>query len=159
MSYRIREATSSDLPRIIDLAVDMVLFSISPLRDFDAEAVRQYRRTDLRALEEVMGSDQTSVLVADDENDGRLLGHVIVATRNQESSSGTAQAWVFDLSVRPDHWGTGLAQALMARAEIFARSLGMTHIGLGVTLSNERALRFYQRLGYQEERVQMVKRL
>jgi GNAT superfamily N-acetyltransferase len=157
LSYSIRKATLEDLPAVIDLAVDMVLFSISPLRDFRSDAVRRYRRADLQALEEVMCSDQASVLIA--EQDGKLIGHVIVATRSQESSSGTSQAWVFDLSVRPDHWGTGLSQALMARAEAFGRELGMSHIGLGVTLSNERALRFYQRLGYQEERVQMVKRL
>ncbi len=47
----------------------------------------------------------------------------------------------------------------MGRAEDFARSLGLDWIGLGVTQANQRALSFYQEIGYGIERVQMVKRL
>jgi ribosomal protein S18 acetylase RimI-like enzyme len=153
----IRRALPADLPTVIELAVDMVLFSVSPYRDIDPDQIRAYRRTDLMALDDIMTSELAAIFVAEDEV--QVIGHVIVASRSQESSSGSSQAWIFDLCVRPDYWGRGASQKLMAAAENFSRELGMSHIGLGVTLSNQRALQFYRRLGYQEERIQMVKRL
>ena len=48
----------------------------------------------------------------------------------------------------PQRWGRGIGSALMATAEQATKARQCTGIGLGVEVDNERALRFYERLGY-----------
>jgi len=153
----IRRAQTRDIDAIIDLATDMVLHSVSPFRSVGAEQVRHYRREDLQSLRDIIELEHSGLFVAEEQ--GQLLGHIIVVAHQRDSSTGTAQAWIYDLSVKPGHWGKGIGQALMAEAERFACECGMPAIGLGVTRANHRALQFYEHLGYQEERVQMLKNL
>ncbi|MGI5843781.1 MAG: GNAT family N-acetyltransferase [Candidatus Xenobium sp.] len=152
----VRPASSSDIPAIIDLAVEAVRHSVSPLRGSRQEAVQEYRRADLQALPEVLTLPESGIFVAEDRQ-GRLVGHVIAMTGRSESLTGEPQGWIFDLSVAPEFWGTGVARRLMERAEDFVMAQGLRFLGLGVTSSNKRALAFYERLGYLEERKQMVK--
>lgn len=152
----IRPASQSDIPAVIDLAVAMVVHSISPLRTTAVEAVREYRRLDLQALFEIVTRPDSGIFVAEDRA-GRLVGHVIAMAGRSESSTGELQGWIFDLSVAQDHWGTGVARRLLQRAEEFIQARGLRCLGLGVTTANRRALAFYERLGFQEERKQMVK--
>lgn len=153
----IRPATAEDVDGIIDLATEMVLHSVSPFRSVAADQVQHYRREDLQSLRDILGVDHSGLFVAEVED--KLVGHIIVVAHQRDSSTGTAQAWIYDVSVKPGLWGKGIGQALMARAEEFARHCGMSAIGLGVTMANHRAVEFYDRLGYQQERVQMVKNL
>lgn len=136
----------------------MVVHSVSPLREAALEAVQEYRRADLQALHEVLTLPESGIFVAEDRQ-GRLIGHVIAMAGRSESSTGELQGWIFDLSVAPDFWGTGVAHSLLQRAEDFVMARGLRFLGLGVTSANKRALAFYERLGYQEERKQMVKTL
>jgi GNAT superfamily N-acetyltransferase len=153
----IRAATAEDVDGMIDLATEMVLHSVSPFRSVAADQVQHYRREDLQSLRDILGLDHSGLFVA--EIDDKLVGHIIVVAHQRDSSTGTAQAWIYDVSVKPGLWGKGIGQALMARAEQFARDCGMSAIGLGVTMANHRAVQFYDTLGYQQERVQMVKNL
>ncbi len=155
--FTIREALESDLPTIIDLAVEMVVHSVSPYRPVEDDRVRQFRRRDLDCLERAFFKPHVGIHVA--EAGQAIIGHVIVFAGQQDSSTGEQQAWIFDLAVQRDWWGSGVGQALMAQAEEFARQAGVARLGLGVTLANQRALAFYGQLGYQQERVQMVKNL
>lgn len=154
----IRTANEADLDHVIDLAVEAVLHSISHSREISGELVQVYRRQDLQALRSVLSQDRTGIFVAEDEK-GQFLGHVIVSTAHQDSSTGEIQAWVFDLAVVEKARGRGIGRRLMARAEEFALARGVDRLGLGVTLSNRSALEFYRRLGYVEERVQMIKKI
>lgn len=153
----IRRAQTQDIDAMIELATDMVLHSVSPFRNVGAQEVRQYRHEDLQSLRDIIDLEHSGLFVA--EQEGELLGHIIVVAHQRDSSTGTAQAWIYDLSVKPGYWGQGIGRALMAEAERFASQCGMQAIGLGVTKANHRARQFYELLGYQEERVQMLKKL
>ncbi|MFN8606262.1 MAG: GNAT family N-acetyltransferase [Vulcanimicrobiota bacterium] len=153
----VRSATAEDVDGMINLAVEMVLHSVSPFRTLPADQVQSYRREDLQSLRDILGMEHSGLFVA--ELDGQLVGHIIVVAHQRDSSSGSPQAYIYDVSIRAGYWGRGIGRALMDRAEEFARHCGMTAIGLGVTLSNHRALHFYELLGYQKERVLMVKNL
>lgn len=154
----VRQAGPEDIQAVIDLAVEMVVYSVSPLRPTTHEEVRKYRRADLEALETAIGKPHAGVFLAETA-EGMMIGHVIVFGGQRDSSTGETQAWVFDLAVRREWWGRGIGQQLMEAAEQFARTQNCERLGLGVTIANERAVRFYQELGYLEERVQMVKKL
>ena len=145
------------MPAIIDLAVEMVVHSISPERGVPPDRVREYRREDLQTLVEAVTLEHARIFVA--EQAGAVLGHVVVVAGHRDSSTGEGQGWVFDLSIRHDSWGKGLGKLLMEHAEAFIRERGLNAIGLGVTIANQRALRFYREIGYLEERIQMVKKL
>lgn len=153
----IREATEADLPYVIDLAVEAVLHSTSPFRAVPGDLIKRYRREDLQGLYQALTDENFKAFVL--YEDEQLIGHVLVHCGHRDSATGVNQAWIYDLSVRPGYWNAGVGKRLMNRAEEFARSLGVTAIGLGVTISNERAVGFYHGLGYLDERVQMVKPL
>jgi ribosomal protein S18 acetylase RimI-like enzyme len=155
---QVRPAALADVPDIIDLAVEMVAWSVSPHRDVDLEQVRSFRRHDLQTLYDVVGQPHAGIFVAEDAR-GRFVGHVLVLASQHESSTGEPQGWVFDLSVRRDWWGRGVGRVLMQRAERFAGERGLRYLGLGVTASNRRAVAFYEALGFAEERKQFIKRL
>ena len=157
MSFKIRRARPDDLPRVVDLAVEAVTHSVSPFRDISTDDVKEFRRRDLIALNDAIHQPHVGIFMAEDETTGRFLGHVIIVCGYTESSTGESQGWIFDLSVVPEAWGGGIGQALMRRAEIFSRERGFKYIGLGVTTANERAVRFYERMGYIEERKRMIK--
>lgn len=81
--------------------------------------------------------------------------------------AGTAMAgfdghrgWVYFLAVAPTHRRKGIGRALMQHAENALAELGCTKTNLQVRPGNDRALSFYQQIGYGvEERISMGKRL
>jgi ribosomal protein S18 acetylase RimI-like enzyme len=158
LKYTIRRAEQQDLEKVISLAVDMVVHSVSPFRDIATEEVREFRRKDLAALNDAVKQPHVGIFLAEDE-ESRFLGHVVVVCGYPESSTGETQGWIFDLSVIPEAWSSGIGRALMQRAEAFTRQMGYKYLGLGVTTANERAVSFYEKLGFSEERKRMIKHL
>ena len=144
---------------IADLAVELVITSRSPHRPDATDAeIRRFRRQNFERLDSILELSEGGLFVANDST-GRHIGHVLLLGNQFDSIAETPQAWVYDVSVRKDWWGKGIGRRLMAVAEDFARDLGLEYVGLGVTAANARAVDFYSELGYEVERVQMVKRL
>lgn len=90
------------------------------------------------------------------EVDADLSG--FVTTEVEESPS--VFAWpdrlvVCDLYVREPSRGTGLAEDLMARAAERAREAGCAAVVLDVDVDNERAIAFYEKLGFETVRRRM----
>lgn len=152
----IRRAELADIPQIIDLASEMAIHSMSPFRRPGQELVIESRREDLQSLYQQWWSTDLGIFVASNSQ-GDILGHVMVKIGCKEFLTGEEQAWIFDIAVDPEFWGTGLAKRLLDAAENFAQERGMCYMGLTVTCSNLRAVKFYQNEGYQDERAQMVK--
>ncbi len=155
-SIEIRPATMDDLPDIIDLASDMVVSSRSPFRPADDESMKEIRRKDLESLGLLFQSGRDCAFVARDA-DGVLVGHIIVRRGATDFLTGAEQAWIDDISVLPKYWGCGVSKRLLRTAEDSVRESGVNYLGLTVTVANSRALRFYERSGYQCERYQMIK--
>jgi GNAT superfamily N-acetyltransferase len=59
-------------------------------------------------------------------------------------------AWIHDIFVSPEHRRRGVATALMAAAEAFARSRGAKELRLGVIDRNEAARTLYRELGFRD---------
>ena len=73
--------------------------------------------------------------------DDRMVGFIAGDIRHSEN-----MAWVATVGVLPEYRGRGIGTALMSACE---EQLGISTIRLSVRLSNEGAVRLYQRLGYQ----------
>lgn len=89
--------------------------------------------------------------------DGDLAG--FVATDVDESPSvfdRPDRLVVGDIFVREPHRGTGLARDLVARAAERARAVGCDELSLDVDVDNERAVAFYEKLGFEPYRRQLT---
>lgn len=58
---------------------------------------------------------------------------------------------ILSIAVAPQHRGTGAAQLLMEYSERVALERGFTRMGLTVHPSNGRAVRFYEKMGWQRD--------
>jgi len=86
------------------------------------------------------------------EADAAIVGFVCVvaATRGDAPDDPAVYAWVHDIFVRPEHRRQGVATALMAAAETFARSRGARELRLGVLDRNANARAMYRGLGFRD---------
>jgi ribosomal protein S18 acetylase RimI-like enzyme len=55
------------------------------------------------------------------------------------------------MAVHPDYQGQNIGYELMQAVEKLARDNGKTKLSLRVLSTNEKAIRFYKRCGYQEQ--------
>jgi ribosomal protein S18 acetylase RimI-like enzyme len=101
-------------------------------------------------LEKECAAHDGCVLLA--EAEGAVVGFVcVVATTRGDSPDDPAIfAWIHDIFVRPAHRRRGVARALMAAAESFARSRGAKELRLGVIDRNETARGMYRALGFRD---------
>lgn len=90
------------------------------------------------------------------EVNGAYAGHVWVGNQT-DFFTRRQDPWIFDLSVKPDCRRRGVAGALHARAEQWARQQGLSLLGLQVMAHNEAARRLYERLGYKPRAISMKK--
>lgn len=81
------------------------------------------------------------------ELDGEAAGFVSVHPLDGRSRH---VAWV-GIEVRRKHWGKGVGTALMNEAIRLAKELGCRRLMLGVFKGNERAMRLYEKFGFEIE--------
>jgi ribosomal protein S18 acetylase RimI-like enzyme len=103
------------------------------------------------------GSPATFVLVA--ERDGHPVGYALV------SPASPSQTWEIDraanvetLAVLPSERGAGIGSALLDRVREEIRAEGYTHWGLATAATNEAAIRFYRRQGFDVAFLEMLGR-
>lgn len=68
------------------------------------------------------------------------------------------RGWVYYLSVQPKLRGSGLGRELMTAAEDWLRARGCRKIELMVRNTNDRAIGFYETIGYGQEAVTVLSR-
>jgi ribosomal protein S18 acetylase RimI-like enzyme len=151
---RVREATSADSEFILSLVPRLAEFGPPPWRDAaDMTAI------DLRVVADKMedAPEGTTMYVAEDAA-GERLGYIHLEP-DTDYYNPVAHGHVADLVVAPAGEGRGVAKALMAQAELWARERGYTSISLTVFAQNTRARALYERLGYGPDMTKYVKNL
>ena len=90
-------------------------------------------------------TDGRTILVA--EKDGEVIG--LASGGPSRDADATGDAEVYAIYVLPEHWGCGVGRELMAKME---DSLSDAHsTTLWVLRDNQRAIRFYERIGYRSD--------
>jgi ribosomal protein S18 acetylase RimI-like enzyme len=82
-----------------------------------------------------------------------------VVCRAISTSRGTIVAKLDDVSVHPDWRGRGVGSGMLAALRDHLRAEGMSRIDCGCHRANERAWRFYERMGFiplDEERIALL---
>jgi len=148
----VRPFISTDRNAVLDLAPRLTV-GIAPWRDPDAflAAVRGWITGSISGI-----GPERAVFVAENDR-GDCVGFVSIG-RNVHFT-GEEQAYIGELAVAADAEGLGVGQALLARAESWARESGFHLVELDTGAANVRARGFYERLGYAEESVKLVKEL
>ncbi len=100
---------------------------------------------------------ETTLLVCTDEGD-RPIGFA-KAMMDKDFLSGEPQGHLLFLVTDRAHEGRGVARALVAGIEAWARGQGASGLLLYVFATNENARATYGRLGFQDDMVKMVKPL
>jgi len=72
---------------------------------------------------------------------------------------GARKGFIYDIWIRPDLRRRGLGRTAMLEAERWARSLGLTSLGLHVFGHNQAALSLYEKLEYTITDLNMTKQL
>jgi ribosomal protein S18 acetylase RimI-like enzyme len=111
-----------------------------------------------RHYEQLLAKPGAFALIA--ERDGVPVAYAMVepATPSQ-SWRIDASATLETLVVAPDARGEGIGTALIEQVRERVRAAGVTHLGLGVVATNEEAIRFYRRHGFEPVFVDMISRI
>ena len=152
----IRRAVAEDIDALVALNADLheIHHRADPQRYVVAkpDAVADFFRKQL-------AREDAEIWLA--ERDGRPIGYALLLVENRVSSAFTVGgriAMVDQLGVSADARGEGIGTELMEWVHARARELGCEQVALDVAGFNAGARRFYERLGYSELRVRMVRR-
>lgn len=97
------------------------------------------------------------IFVAEDDNHA-FLGYVWVGEGN-DMITGKSHGFVYDLFVREEFRGKGIAKMLLEKAETYCRKKGYSRILLMVAAKNQSAIQLYTRVGFETEQMYMGKDL
>lgn len=149
-TFEIRPVRASDHPALLALSPRLAT-GVAPWRDPGkaAAAARGWIESSLASAHR----EDHAVLVA--VLDGRAAGMVSLAERRH--FTGDTDAYVGELVMDSTAEGRGAGRALMAAAERWAASRGLSKITLETGTRNHRARRFYANAGYQEEDIRLTK--
>jgi ribosomal protein S18 acetylase RimI-like enzyme len=148
----IRPATSADARLLATLAERLASFPLPPWRTPGSIAAADAGAM-MEAIEE--GKDDNAVVIA--ERDGMPVGclHILVI----KDFFGVSHGHVSVLSTTVEAEGTGVGRALIAYAEHWTTRRGLSLMTLNVFAGNERARRFYDRVGFEIEMMKYAKRI
>ena len=149
---KIRPATREDAPLLTALAARLASFPLPSWRPPDSIA-----HADAGAMMEAIEEDKDDNEVVIAERDGVPVGclHILVIN----DFFGVSHGHVSVLATTVEAEGTGVARALMAFAEQWTTARGLSLMTLNVFAGNERARRFYDRVGFEVEMLKYAKRL
>ncbi len=148
----VRLYTPADQEFVLSLA-PRLLVGVAPW--IDPERVLEAARGWITESSAGHGS-QTMVFIAEDAHRERL-GFASVS--RQRHYTGEPQAYIGELAVAEAAEGQGAGTMLVRACERWAREQGYAQIVLDTGFANERGRHFYERLGYREETVKLVRRL
>jgi len=131
---RIERLAPERLDDLIDAQNDIFADYIVPMK-----STRLFFLDFLRSV----GGSVANVMVALDAE--KIVGYINPVIDGPE-------AWIGGVGVLPIYRGKGLGRDLMVAAESLARAKGAREISLEVIEGNDRAQRFYERLGYSHTR-------
>jgi ribosomal protein S18 acetylase RimI-like enzyme len=94
---------------------------------------------------EILGQDSSETLVAD--ADGHIVGFVSYG-RSRGERAEPDEGEVYAIYVRSSHWSTGVGRSLWDAAFARLRELGFVRAIVWVLAANEKAIQFYERVGF-----------
>lgn len=155
MDITIRRALSSDAAALAALLRQVGRVHAEGRQDIYCEHPTKHDEASALAL---ISDPDTGVLVA--EAEGKVIGELIYRLTSRECDGFyRARKWMYidDLCVDEAMRGGKAAEALNAEAERIARDENCDAVELNCWAFNERAARFYKRMGYKPQKTEYEK--
>ncbi len=148
----IRQATITDIPRLIDLLhqVNRLHHCLRP--DLFKPDTTKYSEQE---LEQLLGDESKPIFVY---GDSEVLGYVfcqVTEVKNDRLLQDRKILYIDDLCVDEAARGKHVGKALFDFVRDYAKSIGCHAITLNVWEGNEAAIRFYQNMGMQPQKTEM----
>ncbi len=118
--------------------------------DFAADRAKQER-----ALRLIIGSPETGAIFV--ARSGSVPVGLVSLLFTVSTAEGGPACWLEDMVLHPDWRGGGLGTRLLQHAIDWARGRGFTRISLLTDKANEGAIRFYQRQGFVESAMTVLR--
>ena len=153
----IRTAEARDIPGMLELLlqVGQVHHQIRP--DIFRSGCQKY---DENALSDLLTHPDKPIFVAVEGE--AVLGYCFCQLRSYDGtgvSTCRKELYIDDLCIDEASRGTGIAQALYAHAQAYARDQGCHFLTLNVWCGNERAMAFYEKMGLTKRNIMMETKL
>ena len=156
MELKVRRAQITDIPRIMELLVQVDLVHHEGRPDIFKGPATKYSA---QQLAQIIGNDSTPVFVCVDEAD-MVLGHAF--TIHQQITGHPVMTdirtlYIDDICVDEKVRGHHVGTALYRHVESYARENGFYNLTLNVWACNPEAMQFYQSLGLTVQKIGMEK--
>lgn len=156
MQLTVRRATEKDIPKILDLLVQVDMVHHLGRPDIFIGPATKYNEAQLK---EIIKNDLTPVFVCVDESDVPL-GHAFCIHRRIVGDSVLTDIktlYIDDICVDRDARGRHVGKTLYDAVIGYARSQNFYNVTLNVWSCNESALRFYEAMGLVPQKIGMEK--
>lgn len=138
MPFVIRDATTVDLPQIIDAYQWLFRSPGGVPPNWDEDRAKD-------AVVDTIESDSSVYFVAISSADAKIVG-ICSAYIDVNSVRYGQRCWIEDLAVEPGMRSKGLGRQLIAEAKSWAKERGATHLELDTGEARIDAQRFYEQL-------------
>jgi ribosomal protein S18 acetylase RimI-like enzyme len=154
--HKVRRAEEKDIPKILDLLVqvDMVHHKCRP--DIFKGPVTKYSADELKTI---IGNDSTPVFVCVDEAD-IPLGHAFCAHKQIKGDrvlTDIKTLYIDDICVDENARGKHIGKTLYDFVTGYAKEQKFYNVTLNVWSCNQPALKFYQAMGLAPQKIVMEK--
>ncbi|MEE0956484.1 MAG: GNAT family N-acetyltransferase [Ruminococcus sp.] len=154
MDLTVRKATEKDIPKILDLLVQVDMVHHNGRPDIFKGPATKYNEEELKA---VICNEETPVFVCVDEND-IPLGHAFCIHKQVVGDSVLTDIrtlYIDDICVDSDARGKHVGKTLFDYVVAYAKSTGFYNVTLNVWTSNQSAMKFYEAMGLTPQRIVM----
>ena len=152
----VRRATRKDIPRILELLVQVNLVHHRGRPDLFKGPATKYNAHE---LESILGNEETPVFVCTDEN-GTVLGHAFCIHEQIKGDSvrtDVRSLYIDDICVDEAFRGQGAGTALYRHVLAYAQACGCYNVTLNVWCCNPQAMKFYEAMGLRPQKIGMEK--
>jgi len=149
MKITIRSAKLEDLPILLDFEQKL----IQAERPMDP-TLKQKEKISYYSIEEYIKSDHTEVIVA--EIEGEIVGSGYGQIRDRKDFFIQKQlGYIGFMYVKEEHRGKGVSQAVINYLYNWFSDKGLEEIRLTVYDTNPRAIRAYEKVGFEKHVIEM----
>ena len=152
----IRKATKKDIPRLLELLVQVDMVHHNGRPDLFKGPATKYSGEELEA---VLSDDTTPVFVYTDDDD-IPLGHAFCICKQVVGDSVLTDIrtlYIDDICVDENARGKHVGKALYDHVIAYAREQGFYNVTLNVWNCNIPAMRFYEAMGMEPQKICMEK--
>ena len=151
----IRRAEARDIPDILNLLVQVCMVHHEGRPDLFKGPATKFTADELT---EMLKDDNRPIFVLTDETDTHVLGHCFCEVMQRPENhvlTGIGTLHIHDLCVDANVRGQHVGKQLYEYAAAYARSLDCYNVTLNVWACNPGAMRFYERMGMQVQKLTM----